>query len=31
VLGLDRKRPAEVQRVALQLVDAIERAYGNVG
>jgi AcrR family transcriptional regulator len=29
VLGLDRKRPAEVQRVALELVDALERAYGN--
>jgi AcrR family transcriptional regulator len=29
VLGLDRKRPAEVQRIALELVDALERAYGS--
>ena len=28
VLGLDRKRPAEVERIALELVDALERAYG---
>jgi AcrR family transcriptional regulator len=29
VLGLTGKKPAEVERVALELVDALERAYGN--
>jgi AcrR family transcriptional regulator len=28
VLGLDGKEPAEVERIALELVDALERAYG---
>ncbi len=28
VLDLPRKRPAEVERIALELVDALERAYG---
>ncbi|HZQ83183.1 MAG TPA: TetR/AcrR family transcriptional regulator [Acidimicrobiales bacterium] len=28
VLDLDKKQPAEVERVALELVDALERAYG---
>jgi AcrR family transcriptional regulator len=28
VLDLDNKRPDEVERVALELVDALERAYG---
>jgi len=28
VLGLDGKEPADVERIALELVDALERAYG---
>jgi len=31
VLDLTNKRPAEVERVALELVDALERAYGRPG
>ena len=28
ILDLNKKRPAEVERIALELVDALERAYG---
>ena len=28
VLGLDQKEPADVERIALELVDALQRAYG---